>query len=166
MASARRELLRDQLVSLFGAISVDNGYRTDPFPVQKTMLHQDQIVNHPTICVGLGPEYLDFGQGDMPRANLLTSYIQVEVRGYYADEMEGVDEDIWAAETAGEPLLHDLKQCWAALLTTNIVTSPDAWIVSNVKNPEFIGPVPLAKNRGMVSIRFVVKFLRQSSTFS
>ena len=166
MAASRRELLRDQLVSLFGAISVKNGYRTDPFPVLKTMLHQDQIVNHPTICIGMGPEELRFPEGDMPRANLLTSYINVEVRGYYADEMEGMDEDIWAAETAGEPLLHDMKVCWAGLLTTNITSSTEGWIVSNVKNPEFVGPVALAKNRGMVSLRFVVKFLRQSSTFS
>ena len=166
MAASRRELLRDQLARLFGEISVDNGYRTDPFPVRKTMLPQDQITNHPTICVGLGPEWLSFPEGDMPRANLLTTYINVEVRGYYADEMEGVDEDIWAAETAGEPLLHDLKKCWAALLTTNINSSTEGWIVSNVRNPEFIGPTPTAKNRGYVSLRFIVKFIRQSSTFS
>ena len=166
MATSRRELLRDQLVRAFGQISTDNGYRTDPLPVVKTLLLPGQAVEFPTICVSIGDEYLSFPEGDMPRANLLTTYVNVEVRGYFGGDTTGVGEDLYAAENYGEPLLHDMKQVFAGFLTTNINHSTEGWLVSNVRDPKFFGPRPAARNSGMVSIQFVVKFIRQSATFS
>jgi len=162
MADSRRELLRNQLVSLFQVISEDNGYRTTP-NVTDTFLMLHEVVNFPTVCVMVGDER--FWWEDDART-LFTTHVRCTIRGYFQTTITGTDEYTYAAETAGEPLLHDMKQIFAGFLKLNINSAAENWVVTDDDPIIFRGPWGTQTLRGYVEIEFSARMKRQTSTFA
>lgn len=162
MALSRREKLRNWLIREFSVISEDNGYRTTPHPVLGYIPWNHAVRGWPTICVRVGDEELEWI--DDPRAYYDT-ICEVLIRGYFSDELSGVDENIYAADSAGEPLLHDMKRIFAEIVTKNLAESTNTWVISNSSTPKARAPTPFSVNQGYVELQFRVRMRVQDSTF-
>ena len=162
MALSRREKLRNWLIREFSKISTDNGYRTTTQPVMGYIPWNHAVQGWPTICVRVGDERLEWLDDPRTRNETLC---EVLVRGYFADEQAGVDENIYAADTAGEPLLHDMKRVFADIVTDMLNDTSNPWVLSNSSDPVFGAPIPFSVNHGYVEIRFSVRFRAQTSSF-
>jgi len=162
MALSRREKLKNLLVLKFSEISTDNGYRTTPLPVIGYIPAGHAVQGWPQICVVVGGGVLTWL--DDPRT-LSTMRFSVLVRGYFNDETSGIDENIFAGDTAGEPLLHDMLKVFHSIASEYLEASDAPWNIMG-EDGLTIGPItPYAANMGYVDIQFNVLMRRVSSTF-
>lgn len=157
---SKREALRDQLVLEFSRIQSENGFRTDPYEVLNTLpVNAEAVKSFPTIVVLVGDE--EWETQDQPRT-ILNSFVRCQVIGYFSELQGSGGPDVFASESAGEPLLDDMKRVFSRLLLKNVNVSGSRWIVQSSPRPRFTGPSYYHENRGVVSISFTAKLMFQS----
>jgi hypothetical protein len=157
---SKRELLRNQLVQEFSAVQEENGYRTTPYEVRNILpVDANDIKSHPILCVLVGEEEWEFNDTNR---TVLSSFIKCQVWGYYADVQGSGGLNVYAAESAGEPLIDDMKRVLSRLLLKNVNTTGFRWLVSLNPRPRITGPMYYQANRGAVILTFTVKVIYQS----
>lgn len=157
---ARREILRNQLYQELSKISTANGYNTDPAEISIYRIPPADLNRFPLIYIQMGDEVPV--SADTNKI-IWDTFIQVTIVGWFQELRQSTAVEKWAAETAGEPLLQDIKKVLANLAIDNAASTVNKWTLN--KFIRIQGPVYDKINIGWVSVTVECRIWAQDTDF-
>ncbi|HEY4611421.1 MAG TPA: hypothetical protein VII11_00380 [Bacteroidota bacterium] len=165
---SRAEIVMNDLVAEFQAITTANGYRNDVKNVVKAIRPPQTIMEFPEIGI-------EFGNSDIaPKDDQRTLYdeiVEVNVVGFVAADLNAAQDPESANKLydASESLAHDIrKKICADILTKKINDAANTWNVELSENKLTVGRVMMLgaqRSIGLIEAQFKVRIRNLDSSF-
>jgi hypothetical protein len=158
---SRIELLRDDLIREYEAITKANGYRSDVKGVSDVVMDSDRLVDSPRLSVVFGPESIPI---ENTAKTIFNSTVSVMVIGYVRVPTGHKDSNTVMVEAA-EGLLHDLKRVTGAFAIKYVNSTTNRWSVMKEPQPRATRFVLPQQNTGWVTLEYTVQVWAQDGDF-
>jgi len=169
MSTSRVELMYDEIVTEFEAITTEGGYRTDPV-IKKIIRDIDKITVFPEIGIVMGIE--DVTTDDQGKT--FEQWVPIYVVGAVKADTD-VDDNGTNLYEASEKLLHDIRRIvagmWTKYINQTTADTAKRWNIGNRANSKSFRVFRILgigenENKGIVGCEFTVHLRYLDASFN